>query len=104
MKKNLIVFGLSIFIWTSCSKDSTTTPYTPSCGNTVKSYKTDVAPILQSACSGCHSTFGSYNSVYADRLSIRSMVVTGQMPRGSSLTASQKDAIACWIDNGAPNN
>jgi hypothetical protein len=26
------------------------------------------------------------------------------MPQNGSLTSSEKNAIICWIDNGAPNN
>jgi len=26
------------------------------------------------------------------------------MPLNATLTATQKNAILCWIDNGAPNN
>lgn len=103
MKKILAVLMLSIGLWTSCSKYSTTDTYTPSCNGVVKSYHTDVAPLIQSACGNCHN-FGSYSSLYASRNSVRNMIVTGQMPQGGSLSTAQKDAIVCWIDSGALNN
>ncbi len=103
MKKILFLALISLGLWTGCSKDITTTPYTPSCKG-VKSYKTDVAPIIESACAGCHQNFGNYSQLYYSRNSVRSMVVSGQMPPGGSLSTAQKDAIACWIDSGAPNN
>jgi hypothetical protein len=104
MKKLLVVLMVSFGLWTGCSKDSTTNPYTPSCNGTTKSYKTDVAPIIESACAGCHQNFSNYSQLYASRNSVRSMVVSGQMPQVKSLSTTQKDAIICWIDNGATNN
>lgn len=105
MKKILFVaVMIGLGFWTGCSKDSTTTPYTPTCDGTVKSYKNDVAPIINASCAGCHSNFGTYSQLYASRNSIRSNVVSGQMPQNGSLTTAQKDAIACWVDSGAANN
>ncbi len=104
MKKFLVVAAISIGLWTSCSKDSTTNLYTPSCNGTVKSYITNVAPIIRSSCAGCHQNYNTYSQLYASRNNVRSMVVSGQMPQGSTLSITQKDAIVCWIDNGAPNN
>jgi len=104
MKETLLITMLGLALWTGCSKDSTTTPYTPSCNGTVKSYSTDVAPIIQADCSGCHQNLSTYSQVFASRNSVRSVIVSGQMPKGGSLSTSQKDAVVCWIDNGAPNN
>ncbi|MEI6059531.1 MAG: hypothetical protein WCR72_02430 [Bacteroidota bacterium] len=105
MKKILVLGLLSVAIWSGCSKYATTdTTYTPTCSGTVKSYRTDVAPIIQSYCAGCHSNFNTYSKLSGSRSSVRSMVVSGQMPQGTSLSSTQKDVIACWIDNGAPNN
>ena len=103
-KKLMIVILVSMGIWTGCSKDSTTVAYTPSCSGTTKSYKNDVAPLIKSYCSGCHGNLSSYSSLASSRVSVRSMIVSGQMPQGSSLTTTQKDAIICWIDSGAANN
>lgn len=103
MKKILVIAVLSISIWASCSKSATTDSYTPSCGGTTKSYASDVAPLIQNYCGGCHN-FGSYSLLYASRSSIRSAIAGGMMPRGGSFSNAQKDIIICWIDNGAPNN
>ncbi len=104
MKKFMFLVLLGIGIWSGCSKDSTTSSYTPTCDGTVKSYKNNVAPIIQSACAGCHQNYSSYSNLFASRNSVRSAIVSGNMPRSGSLTTAQKDAIACWVDNGAPNN
>jgi len=103
MKKLLVILTMALGLWTSCSKDSSSSTYTPSCNGTAKSYATDVAPLIQAYCGGCHN-FNSYSTVAASANSIRSMIASGQMPRGGSLTNAQKDIIVCWIDNGAKNN
>lgn len=97
----LILFG----VFTECKKsgNNTTSNYTPNCSGT-KSYSVDVKPIIQSACVGCHNQYGSYTGVNNDKSSIRNSVSNGSMPKNSSLSSSQKDAIMCWIDAGAPNN
>jgi hypothetical protein len=104
MKKVLVALFISLGVWTGCSKDSTSDPYTPSCDGTVKSYKTDVAPLIESACSGCHSSYSSYSKLKSSQSSVRASIVSGQMPQGSSLSTAQRNAIVCWIDSGAPNN
>jgi uncharacterized membrane protein len=105
MKKILVIALVSLGLWTGCSKISNTdTTYTPTCDGTVKSYKSNVAPIIQSACSGCHNNLGTYSQLSAAKSSVRNSIVSGSMPRGSSLSSTQKNAVICWIDNGAPNN
>lgn len=96
---------ISIGLWTGCSKISNSnTSYTPSCTGAVKSYKTDVAPLIKTYCSGCHSNFSTYADLSADKNNVSGQVESGNMPRGTSLSATQKDAILCWISSGAPNN
>ena len=103
MKKLMFVLLIGLDVWTGCSKDATTTSYTPSCSGTAKSYKTDVAPLIQTYCGNCHD-YGTYSKLYASRSSVRNMIVSGQMPQGTSLSTAQKDAIVCWMDSGASNN
>jgi hypothetical protein len=105
MKKIIGIMLISIGLWTGCSKISNSnTSYTPSCTGTVKSYKTDVAPLIKTYCSGCHSNFSTYTSLSADKNNVSGQVESGNMPRGTSLSTTQKDAILCWISSGAPNN
>ena len=104
MKK--VMFGLMICaaMTMACKKSSNSASYTPDCTGAAKSYSSNVAPILQGSCSGCHSQFASYPGVSADRAAIRSKIVDGSMPQGGSLTVAQKNSIVCWIDSGALNN
>jgi hypothetical protein len=105
MKTLLLVIMISFVLVSGCKKDNTTTSdYTPSCTGAAKSYTKDVAPIIELACSGCHQNYSNYSQVSASQSSIRSVIVSGQMPQGSSLSSAQKDAIVCWIDSGAINN
>jgi len=94
---------ISGFIW-SCTKTTTGPSYTPDCTGAVKSFTSDVRPLIQSSCAGCHSNFSSYSQISAAKTSIRSKIVSGSMPQGGSLSDTQKNIIVCWIDNGAPNN
>jgi len=105
MKKILIIALISLGLWTGCTKVSNSnSSYTPSCSGKVKSYKTDVSPIINAYCSGCHSNFSTYASLSADRNNVSGQIESGNMPRGESLSTTQKDAIICWISSGAPNN
>jgi hypothetical protein len=105
MKNLLLALLLGFALLSGCKKDTTSpSSYTPSCSGTAKSYQTDVAPIIQSACSGCHQNYNTYSQVSSSKSSIRSVIVSGQMPKDGSLSNVQKDAIVCWIDSGAANN
>jgi hypothetical protein len=99
----LLLLGMVTF--SACKKNNSSaqsTVYTPNCSGT-KSFKNDVLPILNSSCNNCHS-YNTYQSASSDASRIRSDVANGSMPRNSTLSSSQKDAILCWIDNGMPNN
>jgi len=121
MKKTIILTftaALALFIISSCSKGSGggggggTTVNCSAVTN--KAFNADVLPIILASCAiaGCHaagSTNGpgaltNHREVFGARSSIRSAVSSGQMPKNSSLSTSQKNSIICWIDSGAPNN
>ncbi len=110
----LVLFTLSIFIFVSCSKDNDNGGSSLDCSTVAKSFAADVNPTIQATCniSGCHATgstngpgpLTNYSQVSNASSAIRTAVATGRMPQGSSLSASQKNSILCWIDSGAPNN
>lgn len=114
MKKFIAAIIITAVV-VSCSKNTSTSTTTVDCSGTAKSYVTDVSPIISTYCatnSGCHGTgstqgpgaLTSYAQVYSARASIRISVANGTMPENSTLTTAQKNAILCWIDNGASNN
>ena len=104
-----LIIGLA-----SCSKQRTEDS-TVDCSGPAKSYLSDVSTVLQTSCnddSGCHgqgSTNGpgpllTYPQVFNGRLAIRAAVSSGRMPLNGTLSSADKNAILCWIDNGALNN
>ena len=104
MKKlNVILLFFAIALM-SCQKNSSNSTYTPDCTGPAKSFVTDVFPIFQNTCAHCHSNFANYSQIAADQANIRQMVADGLMPQQGTLSDTQKNAILCWIDNGAPDN
>ncbi|WP_121354061.1 hypothetical protein [Flavisolibacter nicotianae] len=113
MKKVIVFLTAVVMALTACTKSGADTSFTPDCA-TPKSYAADVSPILQVSCNtvGCHASGShegpgalvTYQQVYNNRSGIRKSVANGSMPEGSTLTAAEKNAIICWIDNGAANN
>jgi hypothetical protein len=119
MKRIVFVcFVAGICILNACSKDDggTTTPIptTVDCGTVSKAFAANVNPIIQGNCTGssCHGSGSSngpgdlltYAKINGAKAAIRSAVSGGSMPKGSSLSTTQKNTIICWIDAGAPNN
>ena len=111
MKTSITVLGI-LFLIIACSKKSDSVA--TNCSTTI-SFAADVNPVIQSSCAlnpGCHasgSTNGpgpltNYTQVFSARAAIRIAVASGKMPQNSTLSTTQKDAILCWIDSGAPNN
>lgn len=98
-----------------------TTPGTSGTGSaSAVSFKTNVAPMLQQTCAGCHAQGqqGANDLVMFDnagnvdysavRSSIRSMirqVQSGAMPQGGPhYTTAQINVLSQWSSAGAPNN
>lgn len=122
--KHLIMIQKTILAWmigaaslASCSKSNTSTSGTSGtdCSTVTTTFAANVLPLIQTSCnanSSCHATGSSrgpgalttYQQIYNNRSSIRSSVLSGSMPQGSSLSSAQKNIIICWIDNGAANN
>ncbi len=111
LKFSVSFFALLIFI-NACTKKP---EFTTDCNGPAKSFVTDVSPVFQTSCainSGCHATGSgngpgpllTYSQIFNARSDIRSAVASGHMPLNATLTSTEKNAILCWIDNGAPNN
>ena len=110
LKFSFSVAVLLIFIH-ACTKK----PEVVDCSGPAKSFATEVSPVFQTSCainSACHETSSgngpgplvNYSQIFNARGDIRPAVASGHMPLNSTLTANEKNAILCWIDNGAPNN
>jgi hypothetical protein len=110
IKCSFLLVVLLIFI-NACTKK----PEVVDCSGPAKSFVTDVSPVFQTSCannSGCHATGSgngpgpllNYSQIFNARADIRPAVASGHMPLNATLTTTEKNAILCWIDNGAPNN
>jgi hypothetical protein len=110
--KNMSIIITVLCVVLACNKPSPGSSDPVDCSGPAKSFANDVNPVIELMCGACHgrgSTNGpgelsSYSQIFNARIVIRGAVISGQMPQGGSLTAAQKNAIICWIDNGAPNN
>jgi hypothetical protein len=106
---------LSVLFVLSCSKSNSPANENPiSCDGVDKTFSANVNPLIQTFCNqaGCHNTgsingpgpLTNYTQVFNARSDIRAAVKSGLMPQNTTLTATQKNSILCWIDSGAPNN
>ena len=75
------------------------------------SFINTVKPILDKNCnsSGCHddiviTALNNYQFVHDGAAQIKISVQAGRMPKGGKLSTADKNALFCWIDNGAKNN
>lgn len=76
------------------------------------SYDASVKPIIMNNCaiSGCHNgtnnlpDFSVFSNVQSRASSIKTRTQSGNMPKNGSITQAEKDAIACWVDDGAEDN
>lgn len=69
-----------------------------------------IKELFQSKCGGgaCHPANGElfvYSEAFNRRNDIKARTQSGDMPRGGiTLTPDEKAKIACWVDDGAPQN
>lgn len=118
MKKLITgLFFVSAFsLFSSCYYDTAELLYPGglNCNGVSPTYAATVAPLIQSRCAtgGCHSAgvtntggpLTNYTEIKNKAAAIKTSVLNGSMPQGSTLTAEEKKTISCWVDNGALNN
>ena len=75
------------------------------------SFESDIKPIIETSCavSNCHNGNRSpdlrqFNNIKSNAAKIKELTGKREMPKEGSLTQNQIDAIACWVDDGAPAN
>lgn len=111
MKKPIFLLFLITFAWTGCTYETLPAPAF-NCENGV-SFSEDIKPIIETKCAiaGCHDGSASYPPDFNvfENFQERAELVKrytgdGTMPKTGSLSPSQIDAIACWVDNGALAN
>ena len=106
-----------ILLFTSCyyDKEEILYPQQRDCTNVPRKFDTEVKPVMLSRCatgSDCHGAgstnsggvLNNYQNIKNNSVLIRHVVLTGIMPKGSSLTSAELNTIVCWIDSGSPQN
>lgn len=104
----LSILIISIMAIMGCSKNDTGTE---NICDPSTSFSYTVKPILDKNCntSGCHddiviTALNNYQFVHDGAAQIKISVQVGRMPKGGKLSTAEKNALFCWIDNGAKNN
>ena len=111
--KTAFIILMFVSISSACKKKGP--DFIPDCSGAPKSFSNEVSPIIQASCatdSGCHGAGSrqgvgellTYTKILSVRSDIRSQVASGEMPLNATLSNTEKNAILCWIDAGAPNN
>ena len=112
MKMKLsILIALLNFMALSCTKDVYTPPLYDC--NTTVSYETDIQPIIEANCAGCHSTgfsagdFSNFEGfkAKADQGLVNAQVFTEKkMPPTGPLPDQDLELLYCWLQDGALEN
>ncbi len=110
------IISFSVIMITSCVDHNLGSPFIVECdGNTTVSYTNDVAPIILAKCAGCHNSSSGLpdwtvlsnlqeSGQEVQRRITLPLTDPGKMPRTGSITQAEREAIYCWIEQGAPNN
>ena len=114
MNKVLSILLFSLILISCNKKKNSQQSYTPDCAGATPTFSASVSPLIISSCasSGCHSSgstkgcgpLTNYSQIENSASAVRSSIISGSMPKGSSLTTEQKNRIICWIEAGAINN
>ncbi len=72
-------------------------------------YNGQIKALFEAKCSGasCHPANGdwlTYSMAFSKRQDIKIRTQNGSMPPAGGLTSDEKAIIACWVDDGAPEN
>ena len=75
------------------------------------SFDETISPIINATCSttSCHGgtqspDFREFENILNNAAKIKELTQSGVEPREGSLTVAEINLIACWVDDGAPDN
>ena len=75
------------------------------------SFANSISPIIEAKCaiSGCHNgtqfpDFRVFKNIHDNAANVKTLTGNGTMPQNGSLTQEEINLIACWVDDGAPQN
>jgi hypothetical protein len=114
----LLIIGFSSLMFQSCYYDKADIRPTPC--DTTSTFNSRIAPLVASQCAtpSCHASASSGGGIVLNTYTdIQAIALDGSfvgcvngagyslMPKGTSgLSTCDKDAIAKWVNAGAPNN
>lgn len=120
MIKNILrppyTIALLVFVTAACVDHNLSSSFIVECDNaTEMSYATVVAPIIETKCVTCHNSSSGLpdwsvlsnvqeNGAEIQRRITLPLTDPGKMPRSGSITQEEREAIYCWIQQGALNN
>ena len=74
-------------------------------------FASSIKPIFETNCTidDCHNgsqlpDFRQFKNIFDHRTQIKDLTGDRTMPEDGTLTQTEIDMIACWVDDGAPNN
>ncbi len=115
-KKSITVFSTIVFSFLlSCQKKEnlpTSNPTTTPTDCDTISYKTDIAPMMSTHCTSCHTSnqasagvnLSTYANVSKHASSSLNAMNDGSMPKSGKLSADIIKKFSCWISQGKLNN
>ena len=75
------------------------------------SFQASIRPIIERSCAipACHDGTGNisylvFENIKKNPADIKNRTQTRNMPKTGTLTDAEIELIACWVDDGAPNN
>jgi len=125
MKQSILVILAAFFLIASCSKSGGTGGGgggtggggggSVNCTGVASAFAANVNPIIQRSCATdatCHGNGSAngpgplltYNQIFNARVTIKTAVGNGTMPKTGAITTAEKNSIICWVDAGGPNN
>ncbi len=75
------------------------------------SFAASIKPIIEKSCAinDCHNgsqypDFRVFKNIQDNAINIKELTADGTMPQEGTLTQNEINLIACWVDDGAPDN
>ncbi len=107
-----LVYALPLVLSCSADKEDVVTPPPNPPAAEVK-FSTQVLPIFQTSCGGCHGvtnppngiSLTTFTQISANATAAYNAIQADRMPKGGpALSATQKALIKAWIDAGKKDN
>jgi len=120
MRNTILILGMTLFLFTSCSNDSeddVTATTEEETGATTVTYDKDISGLMAASCTRCHGTTLSNGAPFPlttyDEVNTRSIAIVetiqvlngrSQMPPSGLLNATDINLVKQWIEDGLLEN